>query len=363
MIEILTKHNISFNTDFSNRQITVPVIYSRDYLSNELLDLNLARLCCTLCCAGYDEKEMIRAFQDGEFTEIKTFYTKNEENSASFAVAKRDNIYYVVIRGTRGEEWYNNFRTGVGDTHQGYYDTVCEILPVISKYAKGKNGLVLTGHSRGGALCNLLAAELIKDGRENIFAYTFACPNVTTKEEAYSKKFRNIHNFVYEEDFITHCPLEEWGYSRYGNTVVFRSREINYRKLKKTFNELTGMNFISFKDCNKNIDDFKDTALRLAASPYEYYNKGYLVDEEYISLYDYFLIICDLFNDKNTFEAGITLLATKLSEFAPISNFLVSGTEMTDFISQGGHQNSCGMFAHSCLTYLCLLDTQKIKAP
>ncbi len=363
MIETLSKYNVSFSTDYCKRNITVPVIYSDDYLKNELLDLNLARLCCTLCCCSYNKEIIIKAFESAEFTDIKCFYSEPKEDTASVCIAKKDNNVFIVVRGTEGEEWYNNFRTGNGDTHQGYYDTVNNLLPLIREYIESDCTLLFTGHSRGGAICNLLSAQLIMKGRKNVFAYTFACPNVTAKDNVYSKKFRNIHNFVYEDDFITHCPLNEWGYNRYGNTITFKTREVNYRKLKKSFNELTGLNFITFKDCNEDVCNFTDTALRLASNSYEYYNKGYLVDEEYMSLYDYFQTICDLFNDKDSFSAGITLLATKLSVFAPISSFLISGIEITDFISSGSAQNSCAMFAHSCLTYLCLLNTQKIKAP
>lgn len=363
MIENLTKYNINLRAEFGKENMTVPVVYSDDYMGNEMLDLNLAKLCCTLCCCSYDENILTKAFNDAEFTDIKAIYTTPAENTASLCVARKENNVFIVIRGTEGEEWYNNFRTGIEDTHQGYYDTVNFLKPLLKDYIQSDCRLLFTGHSRGGALSNLLASQLIKSGRENVFAYTFACPNITTKDEVYSHRFRNIHNFVYEDDFITHCPLREWGYSRYGNTIRFKTSEINYKKLKKAFKELTDTDFVTFKDCGEEVDTFIDTSLRLASNPYEYYNKGYLVDESYLTLYDYFQTICDIFTDKNSFDAGITLLATKLSAFAPISNFLVSGIDIPSLISQGNAKNSCAMFAHSCLSYLCLLNTQKIKAP
>lgn len=363
MIENLTKHNISFTTEYCKNNMTVPVVYSDDYLRNEMLDLNLARLCCTLCCCSYDENILKKALTDAEFTHIKAIYTTPKENTASLCIARKGKNVFIIIRGTEGEEWYNNFRTGMEDTHQGYYDTVKFLKPLLNDYIQSDYRLLFTGHSRGGALSNLLASDLIKSGRENVFAYTFASPNVTTKDEVYSHRFCNIYNFVYEDDFITHCPLREWGYNRYGNTIRFKTQEINYKKLKKSFKELTGIDFVTFRDCGEMVDTFIDTALRLASNPYEYYNKGYLVDESYLTLYDYFQTICDVFTDNNSFDAGITLLATKLSSFAPISNFLVSGIDIPSLLSQGNAENSCAMFAHSCLTYLCLLNTQKIKAP
>lgn len=361
MVETLTKYSISFDTDYCSKEINIPVIYDPEYLQTNVLDLNLAKLCCILCCCSYKEKNIRNAFKTMEFDKIKSFYFPPKENTASLCVAEKGNNIFVVIRGTQGEEWYNNFRTGIEDIHQGYYDTVDFIMPLIKEYANSPKNIVFTGHSRGGALSNLIASQLISNGRQNVYAYTFACPNNTARDDVYSKKFKNIHNFVYEEDIITQCPLKEWGYNRYGSTINFKIEEINYNKLKKEFNRLTGMNFVSFRDCNESVESFTETALRLASNPYEYYNKGYLVDEDYLTLYDYFQIICDIFNDKDRFNAGITLLATKLSDFAPISNFLASGIEITDITSQKNTNTSCSMIAHSCLTYLCLLNTQKIK--
>lgn len=363
MTEVLSRYTAELRDNSCAKKISVPVIYSDDYLSNEMLDLNLARLCCTLCCASYDEESIKSMFRKCDFTEVRSYYYQTpEENSASICVARRGNNQFIVIKGTEGDEWYNNFRTGVADIHQGYLETIETIMPVLNEYINSEYNLLITGHSRGGAIANLLSSQLIKKGRKGVFCYTFASPNVTTRDDVYSKKYRNIHNFIYEDDFVTHCPLYEWGYNRYGNTIMFRNGEVNYRRLKKLYNEMTGLNFLSYKDCNRDVESFTDTVLRLAQNIDEYYNKGYLVDEDYMTLYDYFQTICDLLTNKDSFESGITLLATKLSEFAPITDLLSSGIEVTDLINQHSANNSCAMFAHSPLTYLCMLNTQKIKA-
>lgn len=364
MTDMLTKHKITFYADCCDGAVTAPVVYGSGCLSNELLDINLAKLCCTLCCASRSEEAIKKAFREmGFFGICSYYYSTPGENTASVCVAKKDKNIFVVIRGTEGEEWYNNFRTGTSDIHQGYKETAENIMPVLKEYINSGCRLLLTGHSRGGALANLISAQLIKSGRRDVFCYTFACPNITADDDVYSSKFRNIYNFIYEDDFVPQFPLSEWGYNRYGCTITFKNCDTNSRRLKKAFKDMTGLEFKTFRDCGQDMSNFKDTALRLASNTEEYYNKGYLVDEDYLTLYDYFLTICDLFNGKNSFEAGITLLATKLSEFAPISEFFVSGMEFTEFINKGSGKNTCAMSAHSCLTYLCLLNTQKIKAP
>lgn len=100
------------------------------------------------------------------------------------------NIICIVIRGTNGtlDEWQSNFDVGGASTphsewtaslnHMGFDITVNRLSSKLSAYmsANGLNSsnsiLWLTGHSRGGALANLLAAKRVNAGYE-VFAYTF----------------------------------------------------------------------------------------------------------------------------------------------------------------------------------------------
>ena len=92
----------------------------------------------------------------------------------------------------------------------------------------------ITGHSRGGAVGNLLAHRLnqIRDGDLSgthhdkfrnqvgaVYAYTFATPNVAavSKIKEVSEE-QNIHNFCYVNDFVPNLPLESWNWGKYGKT-------------------------------------------------------------------------------------------------------------------------------------------------
>jgi hypothetical protein len=97
--------------------------------------------------------------------------------------------------------------------------------------------LWITGHSRGGAVANLLAAELTRLARNNnplalatqnnIYTYTYATPNVKVPEmgtpsetsEQMRDRYLNIFNIVINQDFVTQVPLERWGYTKYGQTA------------------------------------------------------------------------------------------------------------------------------------------------
>ena len=84
--------------------------------------------------------------------------------------------------------------------------------------------VLLVGHSRGGAIANLVAAEL-DDLRAQagdaasfgpVYAYTFAAPATTLASDARSERYGNIFNIANPSDIMPYLPLSAWGYERYG---------------------------------------------------------------------------------------------------------------------------------------------------
>ena len=143
----------------------------------------------------------------------------------------------VIFRGTDGPEWYGNFEVGLGYRHGSFeransgagYPGEYGVQGHIREYLRrnGINGTVhffVTGHSRGGSVANLLAADMLS-GRFDpglpvgeVFAYTFAAQN--TARQFTEGSFDNIFNFVFYDDFATHVPfdIDGWGFGRYGTT-------------------------------------------------------------------------------------------------------------------------------------------------
>ena len=97
---------------------------------------------------------------------------------------------------------------------------------------KSETKIVIFGHSRGAATANLLGAYLI-DGagnlasKENIYTYTFATPNTIYVGNSNNKSkapYNRIFNFVNPEDFVTKVLPSQWGFGRYGKTLVLPSK-------------------------------------------------------------------------------------------------------------------------------------------
>ena len=91
--------------------------------------------------------------------------------------------------------------------------------------------ILITGHSRGGAIANLLAADLGDPDDDasalapssGIYAYTFAAPCATRADDRHDPRFGNIFNVVNEADIVTQLPLSSWGFGRYGSTITLPS--------------------------------------------------------------------------------------------------------------------------------------------
>ena len=157
-------------------------------------------------------------------------------------------IVLIAVRGTNSTwpEWNSNleighhldscdpdfseFKYGVNpewrnsENHMGFDITANRVLAAADAFVTN-NGLEpenviywVTGHSRGGAVANICASELIKRG-EKTFAYTFACPGTTTAADASS--YTGIFNLVNGDDLVPRLPFAEWGFTRYGKTAAF----------------------------------------------------------------------------------------------------------------------------------------------
>lgn len=193
---------------------------------------------------------------------------KSESKTKNVTAKDNDHVSYVIghkksgkktivavwVRGTSGNyEWVSNFNVGNGKTHEGFSKAEAELNSALEKYIKknkikGDVRFWLTGHSRGGAVANLLAVRLNKSyGKSKVYAYTFATPRVSTA--AKSKGYENIYNFINSGDFVTEVAPSAWKYKRYGKDII-----LSYNKLggmKKTFKNKSGEDYEGYTEAQK----------------------------------------------------------------------------------------------------------------
>lgn len=162
-------------------------------------------------------------------------------------------VVMITIRGTaERSESISNF--DIGSTNQynleedwtnvnntkGFDIAATRALREINKYIEmqldknvtDKPAVFLTGHSRGGAIANILANKMyIQSNIGDIYAYTFASPNTTTSADA-RQLCPYIFNIVNEEDLVPCLPPKKWRFDRYGRTISKKLNEVERADFK-----------------------------------------------------------------------------------------------------------------------------------
>ena len=158
-------------------------------------------------------------------------------------------LVFVAIRGTNRmivEHISNaNFSPmGPRDEHSGFKTAQEEVFQnlrlfmAIRELDFDSTKFIITGHSRGGAVANLLAAEMNLDSRfnrHNIYTYTFASPRTVANLGAASNPIHgNIFSIANILDSVVGLPtnnlfgLGRNRWTRHGLTMTFDSRGIEF---------------------------------------------------------------------------------------------------------------------------------------
>ena len=223
-------------------------------------------------------------YQNLKFSDAKFYnYEKalsDSSDKAAFSIAKKyinkgetindtsqgeDTVLAIVVRGGRyGAEWASNFNvvngTDYGKNHYGFSTAAREIESKVNQYVKelkqttkgiqGNLKIWITGYSRGSAVANQVAHDLMADGIDgttiqtnDMYAYTFATPNVgyTNRSDISYRKYprdEGIFNIVSPLDVVPKVPLSKWNYGKYGHTLYLPTD--NYASLWSKYSDLSG---------------------------------------------------------------------------------------------------------------------------
>ncbi len=320
---------------------------------NSYYNHDISKLCSEMVVAGYNAEDHIydlyEPLEELGFSNLKYDMKtgRDQQNyffaSKSIRKARKDyNLVFCGCIGSHGKQWNSDFDPwGVGSStvghdtaslnHKGFIDAKNYIRENLSDYFNENNYdkdntiLLLTGHSRGAAAANLLAAEIIDKGSfvssDNLFTYTFATPNCTGDTNISNPKYNIINNIVFPTDFVTKVMPKKWGYGRYGKTYSlptktndvlyeeYKEKMLDYYKLLRNENEdfadyssgeETVWSIINeMSNTVENVESFysnKNTlgvfySKKLEISPFDYFQKGLCpfvngVDDENTALFE-----------------------------------------------------------------------------
>ena len=168
-------------------------------------------------------------------------------DNVTFAFAWREivvndepkNLIVVTLRGSYdSDDWWSNFGIGDVDYHVGFAFGWVALWNALHEYiwdnhltsVVRENLFLITGHSRGGAIANMLAVTLNHDpnyefmtNSTNVFAYTFASPNVSNSLPRIRQQQDNIFNIINTRDLVAWIPpILAWiPAGRYGIDLTF----------------------------------------------------------------------------------------------------------------------------------------------
>ena len=351
-------------------------------LPSEVYNHDLARLSILLCTAAYtldgSPQEMFikTSLSNLRFAweDIESFNNtgadRKDRVAHTFAhktIACNSNEYnlvVIVIRGTTGnEEWLGNFDIGTGNIHAGFEKAKDSLINALSSYVTRLNSsletkVLITGHSRGAGIANLLAKDLT-DGslsmatKDDIYAYTFATPKVARNIDntfPNNLRYSNIFNFFHYDDFVPTLPLggDPWNYGWYGKTFSFPSAR--YNDMAKEFERVGGRKFNPFND-PKAISKFENNVYNAAPSINAFYSSNQGFNLFSITPYEYFTdYLCDLLINGyahwyNTLVAIIENMGQITSVYSPLSRFFVTY-----------YQGDELLFAHAPDTYIAWMN-------
>ena len=274
----------------------VPLTYKwdKEWLQDDSYMYNhgLARICGAISSTVYLQEQgaLTRLWSElgGEEDSVRDFHYQRiepeykDKSGYSFgqmALPNGDTLVLVAIRGTTGQqEWLSNLNIAdathrKGRYHEGFEKSARLLLQDLYAYleeygiAEEQAAFLVTGHSRGAAVADLVGAFLDRgepdeNGRvfkarpERVFTYTFATPSsCTVIGERRAGLYQNIFNVINAEDAVPELPFKggSWDYNNFGRcfylptgTKLKGDMERYGRltaKMSEPFFKLTGRNF------------------------------------------------------------------------------------------------------------------------
>ena len=282
------------NTKYSKNLSVLSILYASDVYNDTYIQITDGAK-----KGGSDDGKNLGTLlgleNDSQYIKISSSdYSVDKDDITDFFVGHKKIVYngveneviIVSVRGTNGTnaEWSSNFDVGADSdeyydavghdhpdwnnkaNHKGFDVTANRVYTKLFEYIydnidmSAQKTILITGHSRGAAIANILGARFEKYHPEfNSFTYTFATPYTTTEKDA--RTYKTIFNVVNSDDLVTYLPLEKWDFEKYGTTKPI-SVEKHYEDSnpfgdkKGTFEWLNGTDYNNDGGTTRSVNSF-----------------------------------------------------------------------------------------------------------
>ena len=219
---------------------------------------------------GPDHKAILSTLASSDERYIQVLpYNKN---STQACVIEHKRYIVLAFRGTDElADWWDNIQalpkdTKLGEVHSGFHNALLDVWPDMFSAAKKLHRQLarpiwITGHSLGGALATLAAAEMIVEDSPFYGLYTFGAPRAGGREfarrfnvEAAARTFRFQNN----NDIVTRVPARVMGYSHVGSFRYIDSEKRIHSDAGFWYQFLDGLRGIASDFGDEDIDHIED---------------------------------------------------------------------------------------------------------
>lgn len=188
----------------------------------------LAHMLIAMCNSVHNVQDMENTFDSFGFEQTEVSHVVDSGDIIlGYGLAKKQlgslgnekTLVVITCRGTvNALEWVSNVDAAANNKHQhsGFSDAADALYKQVVDFV-GTNDFsnvqfVITGHSRGAAAANILAARLVDESQSSnkIYAYTFACPDTAVITEGTAAQYPNIFNINNVNDPISWIPGSIW---------------------------------------------------------------------------------------------------------------------------------------------------------
>ncbi|NET35283.1 MAG: lipase family protein [Cyanothece sp. SIO1E1] len=206
------------------------------------MDYSQALRCAGLCQEVYEGFSGIMF--DGA-PEAKVFLIEDEQTDTQVAILYEESadLCTVIFRGSSDStDWdtnlalrqqvypYGNKQSNV-KVHQGFISAYLSVRDRIQGQISALKpaGIVVTGHSLGGALATLCSVDLQYNeipGTDSLIVYTYGSPRVGNAAfvSSYKRRVPNTKRFVFGRDVVTRLPTYWQNYRHVGEALKLGQR-------------------------------------------------------------------------------------------------------------------------------------------
>ena len=224
--EDATYTELSASDYLSDRQDLTNAVFAHRKVTADGTDYQIF----TVAVQGSSGKDQwLSNFDVGDYsdaTTTKTYATLSATHSvaAAVAAAKKENKTLDSTEQanimTESSTNYAKLAAQFSTEHKGFALAALRLNEKFKEYVTAhevsgaKKVILLTGHSRGAAIANILGKVYEDDSDWTSFSYGFATPRTTTASNA--AEYKTIFNIIISDDLVTELPLKNWGFTRYG---------------------------------------------------------------------------------------------------------------------------------------------------